>query len=200
MRSRLVLAVRIQHPELPHPAQKLVKTRLAGAGGFIGSEQHAGNIPGLHGFTKHQPYQGESAMPDDTVTVQKTIDAPASEVWAALTTPSTIKKYFFGSDVRSDFRRGSPITWSGEHEGKHYEDKGEIQALDPGKSMTFTHYSTMSGKPDKPENYATVTYGLEKKGDKTEVTVTQQNCMGHEEQTRKNWAMVLDGLKKTVEH
>ena len=139
-------------------------------------------------------------MPEDTVTVQKTIVAPAFEVWAALTTPSTIKKYFFGSDVRSDFRRGSPITWSGEYEGKHYEDKGEIQAVEPGRSMTFTHYSNMSGKPDKPENYSTVTYGLEKKGDQTEVTVTQKNCMGHEEDARKNWAMVLDGLKKTVEH
>lgn len=139
-------------------------------------------------------------MPNDTVTVQKTIDAPASEVWAALTTPETIKKYFFDSNVESDFRPGSQIIWRGEHRGRRYEDKGEIQAVEPERSLTFTHYSKMSGKPDKPENYATVTYGLEPKGDKTEVTVTQQNCMGHEEETRKNWAMVLDGLKKTVEH
>lgn len=139
-------------------------------------------------------------MPEDTVTVRKTIDAPAAEVWSALTTPRTIKKYFFGSEVESDFRPGSPIVWRGDHEGKHYEDKGEIQAVEPERSLTFTHYSKMSGKPDKPENYATVTYGLEKKGDQTEVTVTQKNCMGHEEETRKNWSMVLDGLKKTVEH
>jgi uncharacterized protein YndB with AHSA1/START domain len=139
-------------------------------------------------------------MAKDTVTVQRTIEAPASEVWAALTTPETIKTYFFGSDVETDWEPGSPITWRGEYEGKSYEDKGEIQDIEPERSMTFTHYSSMSGKPDRPENYATVTYDLKEKGDKTEVKVTQENCMGELEQTRKNWSMVLDGLKKTVEH
>jgi uncharacterized protein YndB with AHSA1/START domain len=139
-------------------------------------------------------------MARDTVTVQRTIEAPASEVWAALTTPETIKEYFFGSEVESAWEPGSPITWRGDYQGKHYEDKGEIQDVEPEKSMTFTHYSSMSGKPDKPENYATVTYDLKEIGGKTEVTVTQENCMGEPEQTRRNWSMVLDGLKKTVEH
>jgi uncharacterized protein YndB with AHSA1/START domain len=139
-------------------------------------------------------------MARDMVTVQRTIEAPASEVWAALTTPETIKEYFFGSEVETDWEPGSAITWRGEYKGKPFEDKGEIQDIDLEKSMTFTHYSSMSGKPDRPENYAIVTYDLKDKGDTTEVTVTQENCMGEKEQTRKNWSMVLDGLKKTVEH
>jgi uncharacterized protein YndB with AHSA1/START domain len=52
-------------------------------------------------------------MSGETVTVVKTIDALASKVWAALTTPETIKRYFFGS-------------FCGVHDGKRYEDKGEI--------------------------------------------------------------------------
>jgi uncharacterized protein YndB with AHSA1/START domain len=139
-------------------------------------------------------------MSGDTVTVRKTIDAPADEVWAALTTPETIKQYFFGSEVETDWEEGSPIVFRGEYEGKTYEDKGEIQEVEEEKSLSFTHWSEMSGKPDSPENYATVTYGLKKLGSKTEVKVTQTNCTGEAEQTKKNWRKVLDGLKKTVEH
>ena len=139
-------------------------------------------------------------MAGETVTVLKTIDAPASEVWAALTTPATIKRYFFGSEVETDWEEGSPITFRGVYEGKRYEDKGEIRDVEKERSLSFTHWSQMSGKPDRPENYATVTYDLKKLGGKTEVKVTQTNCMGDAEQTKKNWRAVLDGLKKTVEH
>ena len=139
-------------------------------------------------------------MASDTVTVRKTIDAPAGEVWAALTTPETIKQYFFGSEVETDWEEGSPIVFRGEYEGRRYEDKGEIRDVEEEKSLSFTHWSEMSGKPDSPENYATVTYDLKNLGGKTEVKVTQTNCMGEEEQTKKNWRKVLGGLKKTVEH
>jgi uncharacterized protein YndB with AHSA1/START domain len=135
-----------------------------------------------------------------TVTVQRTIEAPASDVWAALTTPETIKEYFFGSNVETDWREGSPIVWRGEYEGKHYEDRGEICEVEQEKLLSFTHWSDMSGKPDRPENYATVTYDLKEKNGRTKVKVTQTTSKGHEEETKKNWNMVLDGLKKTVEH
>ena len=139
-------------------------------------------------------------MAGDTVTVQRTIDAPTSDVWAALTDPAVIKQYFFGSEVDTDWTPGSPIVFRGEHKGKHYEDKGEIRDVEEERSLSFTHYSSMSGKPDRPENYATVTYDLTAKGEKTNVKVTQTNCMGDTEQTKKNWETVLDGLKNTVEH
>jgi uncharacterized protein YndB with AHSA1/START domain len=143
---------------------------------------------------------GGERMPGDTVIVRKTIDAPASEVWSALTTPEIIKKYFFGSEVETDWAEGSPIVFRGEYDGRRYEDRGRIRDVEDQKSLSFTHWSEMSGKPDSPENYATVTYDLKKLGGKTEVKVTQTNCMGDAEQTKKNWRMVLDGLKKTVEH
>jgi uncharacterized protein YndB with AHSA1/START domain len=138
-------------------------------------------------------------MSGETVTVRKTIDAPAAEIWAALTTPETIRQYFFGSEVETDWEEGSPIVFRGEYEGRRYEDKGKIRDVKEEKSLSFTHWSEMSGKPDAPQNYATVTYDLKKLGPKTEVKVTQTNCMDAE-QTKKNWRMVLDGLKKTVEH
>ena len=37
------------------------------------------------------------------------IDATASKVWEALTTPRIIKQYFFGTDAISDWQPGSAI-------------------------------------------------------------------------------------------
>ena len=51
------------------------------------------------------------------------INAPAAQVWKALTDPAIIKQYFFGTNVETDWKKGSPITWTGEWEGKTYQDK-----------------------------------------------------------------------------
>ena len=39
--------------------------------------------------------------PNFTAHARTTINAPASKVWEALTTPEIIKKYFFGTSNRS---------------------------------------------------------------------------------------------------
>ena len=51
-----------------------------------------------------------------------TIAATAERVWDALTNPSLIKQYLFGTDAISDWKPGSPITYRGVWEGKPYED------------------------------------------------------------------------------
>ena len=130
-----------------------------------------------------------------------TINAPASNVWEALTKPELIKQYMFGTDVISDWKVGSPIIYRGEWQGKPFEDKGKILEVKPGKSLVSTHWSPLSGVPDSPENYHTVTYTLSEKEGKTEVTLTQDNNASEEEKahSEQNWNQMLDGLKKLVE-
>jgi uncharacterized protein YndB with AHSA1/START domain len=41
-----------------------------------------------------------------------TIAAPVAEVWSALVNPATIKRYMFGTQVRSEWKEGSPIVWT----------------------------------------------------------------------------------------
>jgi len=45
----------------------------------------------------------------------------------------------------------------------------------PGRLFRATHFSVTSGKEDKPENYALVTYELEETDGRTVVTVSQDN-------------------------
>jgi len=139
----------------------------------------------------------------NTATAKATtvINAPASKVWDALTQPEQIKQYLFGTQVTTDWHVGSPITYKGEWKGKPYEDKGKVLEIEPRKRLVSTFWSALAGLPDTPENYKTVRYELAPEGDRTKLTITQDNNATQEEATEaeKNWRMVLDGIKKLLE-
>ena len=141
-------------------------------------------------------------MPKDlTAKASATVSAPAEKVWDALVTPATIKKYYFGSTVTSDFKKGSPISFKGEWQGKAYEDKGVILDVQPKRLLAYTHYSPLTGLPDKPENYHTIRVELAPKGKQTAITLTQDNNANEKERehSQKNWEMMLASLKKVLE-
>ena len=69
----------------------------------------------------------------ETLSTTMTINAPAAKVWEALMNPEKVKQYFFGTNVISEWKKGSPIIWEGEWEGKTYQDTGKILDIDPGK-------------------------------------------------------------------
>jgi uncharacterized protein YndB with AHSA1/START domain len=141
-------------------------------------------------------------MKDKLLTkISITIDASPAQVWKALTTAEIIKKYLFGTTVTTDWKEGAPITYSGEYNGKEYHDKGIIKKIEPEKILQSTYWSSMSGRPDKTENYMLVTYTLTKKDFKTILTLTQDNNSTEEEKkhTTENWTMVLNKLKEIVE-
>lgn len=134
-------------------------------------------------------------------TAEIDIVAAPPQVWAALTDPAQIKKYFFGTEVVTDWQVGGPILWKGEYDGKRYEDKGEIVEFAPNRRLQVTHFSPMTGQPDEPENYHTVTYDLEEHAGTTRVSLSQDNNGDEAEVERAtaNWTMLLTGLKGTVE-
>jgi uncharacterized protein YndB with AHSA1/START domain len=130
-----------------------------------------------------------------------TIDAASSRVWEALVSPAAIKQYMFGADVVSDWHEGSPIVWKGEWKGKPYEDKGVILRVRPREELAYSHYSPLTGKPDVPDSYHTVTMTLVGNGKQTRVSIAQDNNADDETRrhSEQNWATMLGGLKKFVE-
>jgi uncharacterized protein YndB with AHSA1/START domain len=131
-----------------------------------------------------------------------TISAPAAKVWEALTNPAIVKQYFFGTNVKSDWKKGSPIIWEGEWEGRAYQDKGRILDIEPGKYLKYNYWSSMSGTEDKPENYADISYSLSEQGGKTVLTITQDNIKNKEskEHSEQNWQSVFGKMKNMVEN
>lgn len=139
---------------------------------------------------------------DITGSASIAIHAPVSKVWEALTTPLIIKQYFFGTDVISDWKVGSPIIFKGEWQGKHYEDKGTILAIFPNELFKYNYWSSMSGIADEPENYLDITYMLSEKDGETTLTLTQENIPDNKmkEHSEQNWKKVLADLKDLLEH
>ena len=140
---------------------------------------------------------GEKFQGQVTVAIQ----APPSAVWKALTDPDMIKQYLFGTQVTTDWKVGSPITYEGVWQGKAYKDKGIILEVVPAKSLVSTYWSGMSGKADVPENYMKVAYTLAPAPEGTRLTLTQSNIPSEKERDHsiQNWGMVLEALKKLVE-
>jgi uncharacterized protein YndB with AHSA1/START domain len=134
-------------------------------------------------------------------TAETDISASPAHVWSALTDPAQIKRYMFGSQVETDWKPGSAITWQGEYQGNAYQDKGQIVEVEPRRRLVVTHFSPMSGQPDVPENYHNLTYLIEPRGEGTHLSLTQDNNATEEEaaHSRDNWAAMLSALKKVVE-
>lgn len=130
-----------------------------------------------------------------------TISAPAEKVWAALTEPDLRKKWLFGADTETDWREGSPIVHRGEWEGKPFEDKGEIKIFEPGHRLMHTHWSPLFGRPDSPENYATICYSLTELNGATEVGITEDNLETEEQKAKSDevWRIALAELKRIAE-
>ena|SRR5579859_7978197 len=130
-----------------------------------------------------------------------TIDAPLANVWDALVNPELIKQYLYGTHVVSDWQEGKPIVWQGEWQGKPYEDKGIILRLEPQRLLQYSHFSPLSGLPDTPENYHTVTIEVAEQGARTHISLSQDHNGSEEERehSEKFWEKMLADLKKVVE-
>jgi uncharacterized protein YndB with AHSA1/START domain len=134
-------------------------------------------------------------------TARVEVDAPVERVWTALTDPGEVKAWMFGTDLATDWLEGSPITWSGDYNRRPYQDKGEVVAVDEPHSFTVTHFSPLTGQPDVPENYHTLTYRLEPHGNSTLLSLSQDNNADADEaeHSRANWEQALSALRAHVE-
>jgi len=138
------------------------------------------------------------------------INAPASKVWDALTNPEQTKKYMFGCETVSDWKKGSSLLWKGNYEGQEMVFvKGNIAEIKPGKFLAYTTIDPNNpGIADVPENYLTVTYELAGENGHTILTVTQgdYNKVADGEKRYKEaynngegWNPILVEIKKLVE-
>ena len=129
------------------------------------------------------------------------INASTSKVWEALTDPELIKKYFFGMECITDWKKGSPIIYKGVYNGRSYEDKGNILDIETEKFILYNYWSSFSGTEDIPENYSIIKFELSPGNGGTIFTIIQEGFKTQEahDHTATNWGYVLDGLKKILE-
>lgn len=129
------------------------------------------------------------------------IAADPATVWGCLTDSELVGKAFFDTRIESDWREGSPITISGEWEGRPFRDKGEVVSVVPYEQLVYTHWSPLSGTADTPENYHTVTLRLAPADGATRLSLSQDNVADENELKHSEdlWSAMLGNLKELIE-
>lgn len=129
------------------------------------------------------------------------INATKEAVWEALTDKEIIKEYLFGTETNTDWKKGSPIIFTGNYEGYEYRDGGTILDIVPNEKLVYTYWASMSGVEDIPENYATVTYRVKEADGATELAIEQANSPTESmhKEADQHWPITLQKIKEIVE-
>jgi uncharacterized protein YndB with AHSA1/START domain len=86
------------------------------------------------------------------------IRSTPEKVWAALTDPQTVRKFWFGMNVACDFRLGSP--WSLSFEDGRVADTGEILEAEPPRRLVIRWRNEF--RPElKAEGYSRCSMSIE---------------------------------------
>lgn len=134
------------------------------------------------------------------------INAPVSRVWNALVDPEQTKKYMFGCETVSNWKKGSYLLWRGMYEGREMIFvKGTVVDFIPGKRLVYTTFDPNGTIEDIPENYLTVTYQLSTENNQTILTATQGDFSTvadgkkRYEEASEGWNSILVAIKNQVE-
>jgi uncharacterized protein YndB with AHSA1/START domain len=155
------------------------------------------------GALKHQL---ENPMADSKLehVYEVYIRTTPEKLWQAITDPKFTQQYFYGSTVESDFKTGSPVSWS--VDGKTMIE-GKVIEADPPRRLvtTFAHRWGAPGDVDEAarrDRPSRVTWLLEKKGETVKLTLTHDD-FDSETTTYKEvgpgWNPVLSCLKTLLE-
>lgn len=131
------------------------------------------------------------------------IDVKPERLWSILTQPDHIAKYLFGTVTETDWKMGSPITFSGSYNGTTYCDKGVVMAIVPYTLIAYDYWTQFSGLADIPENYCEVSYHIKDIGNgKVEFTWQQIGFKNEEGMQHNNDSMpaLLQKIKEVAEH
>ena len=140
-------------------------------------------------------------LKDIALNLRVEINAPADSVWDALINPEKIKRYLFGTQAISTWKKGSTLEFRGVWDGKEYSDRGKILEFDKEKIFAYNYWSSFSPLADLPENYSVITFRLNGDSHKTELRLEQRGFAGQKEldHSTENWQKVLKDLKEIVE-
>ncbi|WP_353719461.1 SRPBCC domain-containing protein [Dyadobacter sp. 676] len=132
------------------------------------------------------------------------INAPAANIWTALTDPTSIGKWMLDSPVEilTEWRLGGRISERGDLHGLPFENRGEIVRFEPGTALAYTHWSTLSEIADVPENYSFLLFEIQNtdKPPKLMLTIDNLPTFAVRKHLEFYWKMALYLLKEVAEN
>jgi uncharacterized protein YndB with AHSA1/START domain len=126
------------------------------------------------------------------------IETTPEKLWEALTNSEFTKRYWFGSEVRSDWKVGSPFALV--TDGKT-TDSGEILVADPPRRLSYT-FKHQLFEELRNEPVTKVVFAIEPHGKIVKLTVTHEGFVEGGKllgAVSNGWPAILSGLKSLLE-
>ena len=121
------------------------------------------------------------------------------KLWDAITESEYTRQYFFGADIHSDWKKGSPYNLTfADGDAMH---GGEVVEVDPPHKLVTTFVSQYDAGDEKDEP-SRVTWQISQFGETCKLTLTHEHYSGQTKTvqgTARGWQMVLSALKTLLE-
>jgi uncharacterized protein YndB with AHSA1/START domain len=126
------------------------------------------------------------------------IETTPEKLWEALTSSEFSKRYWFDTEVKSDWKVGSPfaLVMNGTT-----TDVGEILQVDRPRRLSYTFHHVLSEAARK-ERPTKVTFNLEPHGKLVKLTLTHEDFEDGSvilDGISKGWPAILSSLKSLLE-
>jgi uncharacterized protein YndB with AHSA1/START domain len=120
------------------------------------------------------------------------------KLWQGLTDPSFTSRYFFGTSIKSTFKKGAPFLYTMPDGSTAV--KGEILESDPPNKLVMTW--SFQYDPELAVEQSKVTWLIEKKGAACKLTAIHdlpEGAKTAKHVSKDGWTVVLSGLKTLLE-
>jgi uncharacterized protein YndB with AHSA1/START domain len=126
------------------------------------------------------------------------IETTPEKLWQALTSSEFSKRYWFNTELQSDFKVGSPFALVMDGTTT---DVGEILEADPPRRLSYTFHHVLDETARK-EPPTKVIFNLEKHGHFVKLTLTHENFVAGSkllDGISRGWPAILSSLKSMLE-
>jgi uncharacterized protein YndB with AHSA1/START domain len=126
------------------------------------------------------------------------IETTPEKLWQALTSSEFSRRYWFNTDLKSDFKVRSPFALVMDGTTT---DVGEVLEADPPRRLSYTFHHVLNEEARK-EPPTKVVFTLEKHGNLVKLTLTHENFAAGSkllDGVSRGWPAILAGLKSLLE-
>jgi uncharacterized protein YndB with AHSA1/START domain len=139
------------------------------------------------------------AMSDLKHVYEAFIRATPERIWEAITDASLTRRYFYGTQVKSDWKVGSPIVY--DYPDGRLAAEGRILEIDPPRRLVHT-FSAAWDEEVTPDAAHTVVWTIEPKGEACRVVCEHYGFTGDTATWRSitgGLSLILNGMKTLLE-
>lgn len=128
------------------------------------------------------------------------IKTPPEKLWQALTDGSATKEYYFGTEVRSDWKKGSPMQYI-RPDGELMID-GSIIEIEPKRRLVSSFIPLWSPDLKEKQNISQTTFEIEQAGDSCKLRLIHDEIIPEGDivdEVFEGWSQILSGLKTLLD-